>query len=110
MPPPGLTVDQCRCALLQLLRTARALAVGEFATDLADLAVQLEQELVIRATVEGQSRMSTAEALVFEPTIRRLRILLQSSRGGSMTPAEIAAAISAIAEAGLVKLDRLTIH
>lgn len=110
MPPPGLTAEQCRVELLHLLRSARALAVGDMTTEIASLATQLERELALRASVDGQSRMTTAEALVFEPTVRRLRILLQASRGGSMTREEIGAAVSAITEASLVKLDRLTIH
>lgn len=110
MPAPGLTADECRAALLHLLNAARDVAATDEKKEILRLSDQLDREIAVRATVEGQSRMSVPEALVFEPTVRRLRILLQATRGGSMGPREIGAALSSVAEAGLTRLNELSTH
>jgi hypothetical protein len=74
---------------------------------LARLREHIDDELRLRATVEGQARMSVPEAVVYEPTVRRLRIVLQATQRAGTPPCAIATTLTAVAEAGLARLREL---
>jgi hypothetical protein len=107
MPAPGLTAEQCSTALAQL--AARARAAAERASDeaLDGLRDEIDGELMVRATVEGQAQMSVPEAVVYEPTVRRLRIVLQATWRAGAPAASIASTLTTVAEAGLARLAEL---
>jgi hypothetical protein len=107
LPAPGLTADQCRVALAHLAARARAAADRAGGEALDSLREEVDLELRLRATVEGQARMSAPEAVVYEPTVRRLRIVLQATQRAGTPPQSVAGTLTTIAEAGLARLTEL---
>jgi len=107
MPDPGLTTDECLVALQHLRSVARDLETGAADADVAltRLRATLDRELDRRATMEGQSRMTPPESMVFEPTLRRMRIVLQASRAGTMPPKALGSTLSTITDAGVARLQ-----
>lgn len=108
MLKPGLSPEQCRAALLHLLNTTRTLRDAPDGVDLAALREQLDRELALRTTVEAQLQMSPTEAVVLEPTLRRLRIALQATSRSGVAPAAVATTLATIAESGLARLTAMT--
>jgi hypothetical protein len=99
---------ECRAALQEYLRTismldGRGRYGDEVGDRLRDLRFHLDVDVAARATVEGQARMSAVESFVLEPTLRDLRVTLQSSAPDA--PAEwLATSLKSIASTALDRL------
>lgn len=87
MTPIRLDADGCRAAILGYRRTLRGLvallrhagridAQHPAHAGLADLRRQLEADVGVRSTLEGQGQMTQLEARVLEPSLRQARIAL----------------------------------
>lgn len=106
----GVSPAECRAALQEYLRTialldrpAREPDCLDATDRLRDLRFHLDVDVAARATVEGQARMSPVESVVLEPTLRDMRVTLQSSRPDAPTES-LASSLKSIASTALDRL------
>lgn len=107
----GVSSAECRAALQEYLRTIALLDRPARESDckdptdrLRDLRFHLDVDVAARATLEGQARMSAVESFVLEPTLRDMRVTLQSSSPGD--PADsLASTLKSIAATALDRLQ-----
>jgi hypothetical protein len=107
----GVSTAECRAALQEYLRTialldrpVREADCTETGDRLRDLRFHLDVDVAARATVEGQARMSAVESVVLEPTLRDMRVTLQSSRPDDRAES-LASSLKSIASTALDRLQ-----